>query len=507
MDKLYVSKGVVSVEIHLQDWIIEADITRMQAAMESGLISSEDLVKVYIDRMSQYDSSINSILEINPEAIEIARALDEERKEKGSRGSLHGIPILLKDNIDTGDAMHTSAGSVALAESFATRDSFVAAKLRSAGAVLLGKANMSEWSNFMSSQMPAGFSSRGGLVLNPYGPGEVFVAGSSSGPAAAVAANLALASIGTETAGSITYPASQHSLVGIKPTVGLVSRTGVIPISVSQDTPGPIARTVTDAAIILGALTGVDDKDAATFSSEKHLRADYTPFLDKSFIRKARIGIPRHYYKHLDAERLAIMEAAILTLKNEGATIIDPVTLHVEQNNWNNDVICYEFKQGLNQYLSQLADSVPIHSLQDLIAYNNNHAEIALQYGQDTLTRSEETTLNEASYGQKKLEYKELALEQGIDYVIDQYHLDALMLPGNVDGLYIAARLGYPLITVPAGYALQKDSNTDRDGDGEPLQAPFGVVFSGKAFSEPTLISIAYGFEQATHHRIPPQLE
>lgn len=493
-------EGVANVEFRLTEWIIEADITKIQTAMEAGLISSEELVQVYIDRMNKYDSNIHSILEINPDAIEIARALDKERKEQGSRGSLHGIPILLKDNIDTGDVMHTSAGSVALAGSFAAKDSFVAAKLRMAGAVLLGKANMSEWSNFMSSQMPMGFSSRGGLVLNPYGPGEVFVAGSSSGPAAAIAANLAAASIGTETAGSITFPASQHSLVGIKPTVGLVSRTGVIPISVSQDTPGPIARTVTDAAIILGALTGVDGKDAATFSSVEHLYEDYTPFLDKSFIRQARIGVPRHYYKYLDAERLAIMEAAIKTLENEGATIIDPVTLHVEQNNWNNDVICYEFKEGLNQYLSQLADSVPIHSLEDLIEYNNNHAEIALKYGQDTLIRAEESTLTEASYEQKKQEYKELSLQQGIDYVIDKYSLDALLLPGNVDGLYIAARLGYPLITVPAGYALQAVT------DGEPVKAPFGVVFSGKAYSEPTLIAIAYGFEQATHHRVPPQL-
>lgn len=255
----------------LQEWIIEADIIKMQEALEAGLITSEDIVQVYLERIHKYDTDINSILEINPETIQIARALDKERAEKGSRGSLHGIPIVLKDNIDTADKMHTSAGSVALAGSIAAKDSFVAAKLRLAGAILLGKANMSEWSNFMSSTMPAGYSSRGGLVLNPYGPGTVFVSGSSSGPAAAVAANLAAAAIGTETAGSIIGPASQHALVGIKPTVGLVSRTGVIPISVSQDTPGPIARTVTDAAIILGALTGVDANDSATFSSKNTL--------------------------------------------------------------------------------------------------------------------------------------------------------------------------------------------------------------------------------------------
>ncbi|HEY0828467.1 MAG TPA: amidase family protein, partial [Bacilli bacterium] len=232
------------MSINLHEWIIEADITSMHTAMEAGFITSEELVQVYLDRIKKYDSGINSILELNPDAIQIARALDKERKEKGSRGRLHGIPILLKDNIDTRDKMHTSAGSIALAESYAAKDSFIALKLRLAGAVLLGKTNMSEWSNFMSSTMPAGYSSRGGLVLNPYGTGELFISGSSSGSAAAIAANLGAAAIGTETAGSIVGPASQNFLVGIKPTVGLVSRAGIIPISSSQDTPGPIARTV-----------------------------------------------------------------------------------------------------------------------------------------------------------------------------------------------------------------------------------------------------------------------
>lgn len=470
--------------------------------MEADLISSEDIVRAYLDRIEKYDPIINSILEINPEAIAIARALDKERKEKGSRGKLHGIPILLKDNIDTHDQMHTSAGSVALAGSFAAADSFVASKLRSAGVVLLGKANMTEWSNFMSSKMPAGYSSRGGLVLNPYGPGELFISGSSSGSAAAIAANLGVAAIGTETAGSIVGPASQNFLVGIKPTVGLISRAGIIPISSSQDTPGPIARTVSDAVIILGALTGVDDKDKATLPSENRSFTDYTSFLDKNFLKHARIGIPRYYYKDLDQERLSIMEAAITTLKSEGATIIDPVILHIEENNWNNDVITYEFKKGLNAYLSQLADSVSVHSLQEVIEYNSHHAEIALQYGQDTLIRSEENTLNEQAYLQKKQAYNELALKEGIDYVLEQYSLDALMLPGDVDGLYIAARLGYPLISVPAGYSLKGSI----DSDGDSTKGPFGVVFSGKAFSEPLLIKIAYGFEQATQYRFQPRL-
>ncbi len=486
----------------LQEWIIEADILSMQTAMESGSVSSEDLVRSYLERIHKYDSKINAILEINPDAIEIAIELDKERKLTGSRGKLHGIPILLKDNLDTGDKMHTSAGSVALAESFAAMDSFVASKLRSAGAVILGKANMSEWSNFMSSKMPAGYSSRGGLVLNPYGPGEVFISGSSSGPAAAIASNFAAGAIGTETAGSIVGPACQSFLVGIKPTVGLVSRAGVIPISVSQDTPGPIARTVTDAAIMLGELTGIDDNDDATLLSKERSFTDYTPFLDADYIQQARIGIPRHYYMHLDKERLAIMEAAISTLQAAGATIVDHVSLHVEHNNWNNDVICYEFKKGLDQYLSQLSDTVPVRSLQELIDYNENHAEVALKYGQDTLIRSAETTLNEETYREKKQQYDILARSQGIDYVLKEHGLDALLLPGDVDGMYIAARLGYPLITVPAGYS----SIGVVDSDGDSTKGPFGVVFSGKAFSEPTLIKIAYAFEQATNHRVPPQL-
>lgn len=487
---------------HLKDWIIEADIERMQAAMETGMVTSEELVRTYLERINQYDSKINAILEKNPDAIQIARDLDKEREEKGSRGTLHGIPILLKDNIDTKDNMLTSAGSIALAESYAAKDAFVAAKLRSAGAVLLGKTNMSEWSNFMSSSMPAGYSSRGGQVLNPYGA-YLFVSGSSSGSAAAVAANLGAASIGTETAGSIVGPASQHAVVGIKPTVGLVSRAGIIPISSSQDTPGPIARTVKDAAILLGALTGVDSEDSATFASEHVFKQDYTPFLDVSFIRQARIGIPRHYYQHLDAERLAIMEAAITTLKNEGATIIDSVIVHVEQQHWNNDVITYEFKKGINAYLSQLAESVPVHSLEELIAYNQKHAEAALKFGQDTLVRSQETTLTEGTYLQKKHTYLELPHQIGIDYALDKDHLDALLLPGDVDGMYIAARLGYPLISVPAGYSMHGVI----DADGDSTKGPFGVVFSGRAFSEPTLIKIAYGFEQAAHHRVPPQLD
>ncbi len=491
------------MSINMQNWILEADFASMQSAMTRGECTSESLVRAYIERIHRYNPLINAVLEINPDALEIARALDHERNTTGSRGPLHGIPILLKDNIDTHDRMHTSAGSIALAESYPAADAFVAAKLRTAGAVLLGKTNMTEWSNFMADRMPAGYSSRGGYVLNPYGPGKYFVNGSSSGSAAAVAANLCAAAIGTETAGSIVGPASQHFLVGIKPTVGLTSRNGIIPISISQDTPGPIARTVTDAVILLGAITGIDENDMATLASQNHLASDYTAYLEAGSLNQARIGIPRHYYRLLDDERKSIMESAIDVLRKQGATVIDPVELYLEQHPWNNDVITYEFKTGLNRYLSQLHADVPVHSLQELISYNHKHAASALKYGQENLIRSEQNMMNEKTYLLKRQEYNHQAITQGIDYCLDHYGLDALMLPGDIDGMYIAARLGYPLITVPAGYSEKGILDTD----GDSTQGPFGVVFSGRAFSEPTLIRITYSFEQATLQRRPPKLD
>ncbi|WP_027087490.1 amidase family protein [Cohnella panacarvi] len=482
----------------IEQWLSETDIAAMQAAMEAGEISSEDLVRGYLGRIEKFDPRINAVLEINPDATAIARGLDEERAARGSRGPLHGIPVLLKDNIDTGDLMHTSAGSVALADSIARGDAFIAARLREAGAVILGKANMTEWSNFMSSRMPAGYSSRGGQVINPYGA-DVFVSGSSSGPAAATAASFAAAAIGTETAGSIVGPASQHNVVGIKPTVGLLSRSGIIPISSSQDTAGPIARSVADAAIVLGAMTGLDERDPAMRTAARRDCADYTPFLDADFLKQARIGIPRHYYNHLDAERLALMETAIADLRSAGAAVIDPVELYIEQLPWNNDVITYEFKRGINAYLSELPPSAPVRSLSQLIAYNGQHAETAARYGQDVLELSEANTLTEEEYARKKQEYSVLARTRGIDYVLEQHRLDALMLPGDVDGMYIAARLGYPLISVPAGFVRKGTI----DADGDPTKGPFGVVFSAGAYSEPTLIKIAYGYEQATRHHAP----
>ncbi len=489
---------------NIEDWIIEADIRSMQAAMESGETSSEELVRAYLERIGRYDGKLRSIIEVNPEAISIAKALDDERYEKGSRGPLHGIPLLLKDNIDTCDALHTSAGTLALAEHNAAQDSFVAAQLRKAGAVFLGKANMTEWANFMADGMWAGYSTRRGLCLNPYGPGELFVGGSSSGSGAAVAANLAAASIGTETSGSIISPASQNMLVGIKPTLGLVSRSGIIPITRTQDTAGPMARTVADAAIILGAMTGVDERDEATRTSEGRSLNDYTQFLDASYLKQARIGIPRFYYEGLDPDRMQILEDAIGVLRQEGAAIIDPVELPCQETSWNWSVMHYEFKKGVNDYLAPLPESIPVHTLAEVIAFNKEHAEQCLKYGQNVLEASEATSgmLTEPEYAEACRLNGEMARERGIDAALKQHHLDALLFLGCEKGDDIAARAGYPVITVPAGYA--------QDGVVAPggylTKGPVGITFIGTAYSEPTLIKLAYGYEQATKHRVPPEM-
>lgn len=490
----------------IETWIIEADIPSMQKAMESGEISSEDLVIAYIERIRRLDTKINSILEINPEAVEIAKALDKERKDNGARGLLHGIPILLKDNIDTHDKMHTSAGSISLENSIAVEDSVVAARLRTAGAVLLGKTNMTEWANFMSNEMWAGYSSRGGLVLNPYGPGEVFVGGSSSGSAASVAANFGAAAIGTETTGSIICPSSQNGVVGIKPTIGLVSQSGIIPITFSQDTAGPIARTATDAAIILGTMVNSDDSDEQGTGSLgiNHGCQDYTQFLDRRFLKQARIGIPRFYYEGLDEERIQIVEAAIAVLKSEGATIVDPVSLPCENTEWDANVLRNEFKYALNNYLAQLPEDVPVHSLEEVIAFNEQHAERALKYGQGTLIWSEETsgTLKEQDYLHSLMQNTEMARKNGIDYALKEHRLDALMFLGSDGGADLAARAGYPIITIPGGYATKGVIAPE----GYTTKGPQGISFVGTAFSEPVLIKIAFGFEQATKHRFPPDL-
>jgi amidase len=489
-------------ENDIQDWAIadrwlpERSIAELGEALRSGELTSETLTKLYIDRILRHDRDgmkINAVLEINPDALRIAREKDAERAAGKRCGPLHGIPILLKDNIDTADRMHTSAGSIALADSFADEDAFVAAKLREAGAILLGKANMTEWANFMAENMPSGYSSRGGQVLNPYHPGTAFVGGSSSGSGAAVAANFAAAAIGTETSGSIISPASQHNAVGIKPTIGLVSRSGIIPISHSQDTAGPIARTVADAAAVLAAIAGPDPADAATDALEGRERLDYTDYLDKDGLRGARIGVPRAYFKELPAEAAARMEEAIGSLRAAGADVVDPVSIPSEEDEWDYVVLKHEFKPDLNRYLSRLGPHVPVHSLEELIRYNEKHADRALKFGQSVLIESQATsgTLQDAEYVEARKADLTRSREQGIDAVLAEHRLDALAFPNNW-GCGIACKAGYPLVTVPAGFAGRE---------------PVGLTFVAGAFSEPDLIRFAYAFEQATKHRRAPDLE
>lgn len=479
------------------EWLIEATIEDLQKAMDAQLITSKEIVFLYLKRIAEYDKSgpsINSVLEINPDAVHIAEALDYERKAKGSRGPLHGIPILLKDNIDTGDKMSTSAGSLALKDSISLKDAFLVSQLRKAGAVIIGKANLSEFANFLTFNMPNGYSSRGGQVLNPYGPGKFDVGGSSSGSAASIAANLAVASIGTETSGSILSPASQNSTVGIKPTLGLVSRSGVIPIAHSQDTAGPIARTITDAAILLGVLCSFDEEDPITFNKSKNHDCDYTKYLDKDGLKGARIGIPReYYYEELGKEKIDVINNVIKVLRDNGAEIIDPIYIpsFKEKNDYN--VLIYEFKRDINAYLKKLDKSMSIHSLKDIIDFNNNHSEEALKYGQTILLESEKTsgTLTEPEYIESLVRNHYNSRENGIDFVMKEHKLDALLFPNNY-GAGIAAKAGYPSITVPGGYTPQ----------GEPV----GATFTGMAYSESILIKLAYAFEQATKYRVTPKL-
>jgi amidase len=482
-----------------EEWLVHATLSDIQTKLECGDITSQQLVLLYMERIATFDQAgmkINSILEMNPDAIFLAEALDKERSTSGARGPLHGIPILLKDNIDTGDKMHTSAGSLALADHRAAQDAFLAAKLRKAGAILLGKTNMTEWANFMTDGMPAGFSSRGGQVLNPYGPGTCFIGGSSSGSAAAVACSFAAGAIGTETSGSILSPASHNSVVGIKPTVGLVSRTGVIPITYTQDTAGPMAKTVRDAALLLGALTGVDEKDPATWRSASQAHVDYSAFLRRDGLRGKRIGVPRDdvYFNELNEEEKVLMERVIETLRAEGAIVVDNIAIPSAREKWDYAILIYEFKSALNQYLETLPAHHAIHSLRDVIACNEVHAESALQYGQVILQEAESLsgTLREPEYLRSRARNLQLSRTEGIDYALQQDGLDALFFAGE-QGADLAARAGYPSITVPAGYTSQ----------GHPI----GATFTSTAYREPVLIEIAYSYEQASRLRVAPQFE
>lgn len=473
--------------------IEELSITEMNELMGAGVLTSLALAQKYLARIAKYDNSgvnLNSILEINPDALHIAEAMDYERRCKGKRGILHGIPIILKDNINTGDMMHTSAGSLALANNYAARDAFLVGKLREAGAVILGKANMTEFANYIAEKMPGGFSSRGGQVKNPYDAAKT-PSGSSSGSAVAVAANLCAAAVGTETNGSIISPARANCVVGVKPTVGLISREGIIPIATAQDTAGPLARTVTDAAILLGAMTGIDTADPATWKSEWLSHSDYTQFLTAD-VKGLRVGVGMTgYEKFTDAEK-ALLREAVEILQSAGIEIAEHQQTGSGLPPEGSSVLRHEFKAGLNYYLSTVHNRAGLKTLADIIAFNQADPDNRLQYGQKRFEAAEATsgTLTETEYIADRLRDMKNTRDNGIDKVMDDLKLDALLY---LDNTSLAAVSGYPAVIVPAGFG--------------PDGTIYGITFIGKAFSEQILLRIAYAYEQAANKRRPPVFE
>lgn len=476
----------------------EATIFELQDAMDKGELTSRELVMYYMYRIATIDQSgpmLNSIMEINPDAIFIAEALDQERKLGGARSLLHGIPILLKGNIETNDKMHTNAGALALENHVSQTDAFLVQKLRNAGALILGKTNMTEWANGMSSSMWAGFSSVGGQTKNPYG--DYFPGGSSTGSAVSVAANLTTISVGTETSASILSPSVQNAIVGIKPTVGLISRSGIIPWSYSQDTAGPMARTVTDAAILLGALTGRDDSDPATWKNE-HSSMDYTVFLDKDGLKNATIGVfrnaPLTKYRDIGEYDEKLFNDAVAKIKDSGANVIEDIEIPSFDKEWKYNKKNIEFKHSVERYLQSLPAHVPIHSLNELIDWNEQNTEKALKYGQDSLKYrlQLDNQLKSQNYILESITDLYDSQNMGIDHALEKYRLDAILFPSYV-GADLCARAGYPSIALPAGF--QDDGRA------------FGITFAGTAFSEPTLIRIAFAFEQKTKHRRMPNFK
>ena len=473
----------------------EAPILELHDAMREGRVTAAGLTRHFLARIEAYDRSgprLNAVLEVNPQALEIAEALDGERVSTGARGLLHGIPVLLKDNVATADRLHTSAGSLGLKNVVARADAFLVTRLRAAGAVILGKANMTELANFMTTGMPAGYSSRGGQVVNPYGA-SLSPGGSSSGSAVAVAAGLCAVAVGTETSGSILGPANQNSVVGIKPTLGLVSRSGIVPIAASQDIAGPLARTVADAAALLGALTGIDPRDGATRASRGHADRDYTPCLDPRGLEGARIGVPRAvFFEGLSAAEAPVIEAALHALRGLGAILVDPADIPTarEVTDFRSDVMLYEFKRDLNRYLTGLGAASPVKSLRDLIHFNEQRPREMLRFGQVLLLAAQATSgLRAPTYVVSRAEDIRLSRTEGIDPVMERERLAALVFPGG-SGAAIGAKAGYPSVIVPAGYTAD--------------EAPVGLTFLGRAWSEPVLIRLAHAFERATGHRRPP---
>jgi len=489
----------------------EATIVQLQAGMVEGKRTARSITEQYLARIESLDRkgpNLHHVLETNPDALSIADSLDRERKARGVRGPLHGIPILLKDNIDTADRMTTTAGSLALEGSIAAHDAFIARRLRDAGAILLGKTNLSEWANFRSTHSSSGWSGRGGQAKNPYVL-DRNPCGSSSGSGGGVSANFSTAAIGTETDGSIVCPSAINGVVGIKPTLGLLSRSGIIPIAHSQDTAGPMTRTVSDAAILLTVLAGADPADSATLASRGHAGIDYTRSLDVNGLRGARIGVARKKFFGFNEASDKLINDAIDVMKKKGAVIVDPADIQTAGtfDDSEFDVLLYEFKADLNKYLGALGPSVRVRSLKDVIDFNERNRLAEMPYfAQEIMLMAEKKgPLTEKKYLDALAKNHLASRTKGIDATMKKYRLDAIVAPTGppawttdlVNGDHFtfgsstpAAVAGYPNINVPAGFAFG---------------LPIGISFMGSAWSEPTLIRIAYAFEQATHHRKPPQ--
>ena len=513
--------------------LVEATVPELQLALRSHLITSVQLTQMYLARIAAYDHAgplLNSFIHLNDDALEVARARDDDRHHGRAHGPLFGIPVLLKDNIDTAD-MPTTAGSVALEGSIPPDDAFIARRLRDAGAIILGKATLTEFANFIAIGMPSGYSSLGGYGLNPYDPRPLpggdgrpvlTPGGSSSGPGIAVSANLVAVAVGTETSGSILSPGTANGVVGIKPTVGLVSRDGILPITADQDTAGPLARTVTDAAILLGVIAGYDPNDPATAAClvPGNCHSDYTRFLDKHALRGARIAVPHvPYWSGFTMAQQQIMNDAIEALSREGAFVADPYEIP-NQSAISAFGICVSFpppatcstvlmygqKHDLNEYLATRPDA-PVHTLGDIIAFNNAHAAVALKYGQAIFVAAEQLDTSPVSADTQRYladRAQDLALTRtGLNAVFDgpagiegtEDDFDAILFPQN-RGAAAPAKAGYPSIVVPGGFVPPAGAVLN--------PAPFGVTFSGRAFSEPRLLALAFAFEQATRHRQPP---
>jgi amidase len=504
------ARGAAAAAAPEGDGVTDASVAELRALFDRGALTAVAAAQRFlerIDRLDKHGPAINAVIELNPEALPIAAALDAELKTGHRRGPLHGVPVLIKDNIDTADQMKTSAGSLALARSTPPRDAFIVERLRAAGAVILGKTNLSEWANFRSTRSTSGWSARGGLTRNPHVL-DRNTSGSSSGTAAALAAGFATLGVGTETDGSIISPSSLCGIVGIKPTMGLCARSGIIPLAPSQDTPGPMARTVADAAALLSALAGVDARDPATQDGRRQAQDDYTAFLDARGLAGARLGVPRNLAGfHPEVDRA--LDAAILALRDAGAVVVDQLTLPTAQkfDDAELEVMLYEFKASINSYLASLGPASAVKTLTDLIAFNQaEHDREMPWFGQELFERAQKKgPLGEPAYRAARARCLRMARREGLDRLLDPHRLDAIIAPSNqpawitdlLNGDHFtggntafAAVAGYPSLTVPMGFTHA---------------LPLGLSFIGRPWNEGTLIKLAYAFEQHTRARRAPR--